>query len=278
MPREVVEHSGMDEDVSPKEGKNRADQPVDTLYYKPFKGAEREGERLTLRKMEESEEKAEKMKERFGELMLMFSEGRLDTPVEVAGENHIMELNKIFKGEEEVNSGDIIRKVNEGLNPASINIGFKLSKTEGRPEALFIDLKVSAARLLEGGGDLKEDLKKNITGIFAGTSRHYENIREEKDRAQETETPRKTVESVEKKTMAGALESTGAFVSHINNGDVYTLVAEYPDTGKKVMISLFNNREPWYLETAAGNEDKNENFTGPPGEVLAEIYRFIESE
>lgn len=269
----------MDERDSHPVDKSKGDKPVDTLYYRPFEAKKKGEERIRIDKIDKNEEKAEKMKQRFNELILMFSEGRLDTPVEVSGENHWMELNKFFKKGAEAKSEDLMDDVNKGLNPAEINLEFKLIKTEGRAESLNIDFKISAERLLMGGGELKEDLKKNITDIFGGTSRHYQDIREagEKEKNKTAEFIKKPVDEVQKLAMEEGLRGTGYMVVRINNGDIFTLIAENPVSQKKVMVSLYGNKEPWRLEKITGKEDKVDNFAGPPDEVLSEIYKFIEN-
>ncbi len=280
MPQESLEHRRMDEGHDRPVDKNKGDKPVDTLYYRPFEAKGRKDERLTLEQIEKNEEKTEKMKERFNELILMFSEGRLDTPVEVSGENHWMELNRFFKKGMEQKSEDLIKEVNKGMDPADINLEFKLIKTEGRAESLNIDFKVSAERLMAGGGELKEDLKKNITDIFGGTSRHYQNIRESREQETKQEAARENpqVDQIQKIAMEEGLRATGYMVTRINNGAIFTLIAEHPVSQRKVMVSLYGDREPWRLEKITGKEDKVENFAGPPDEVLSEIYKFIETE
>lgn len=280
MPQESFEKRKVDTGYYRPESKNEVKKPVDTLYYSPFKAGDGSEERLNLEKIEKNEEKSEKMKERFNELILMFSEGKLDTPVEVSGENHWMELNKFFKKGLEVKSEDLIKEVNKGLDLSQIDLEFKLTKTEGREDFLKIDFKVSAEQLLAGGGELKEDLKKNITNIFGGTSRHYQNIREatEVENKQNKANENPSVDQVQKIAMEEGLRGTGYMVTRINNGEVFTLIAEHPVSQKKVMVSLYGDREPWRLEKITGKEDKVESFAGPPDEVLSEIYKFIETE
>jgi len=280
MPQESFENFKKDSGESKKEVKNI--KPADTIYSKPFnkKDKENETERLTLDRIKQNEERVEKIKERFNELMLLLSEGKLETPVTVAGENHWMELNRFLKGDQEASPQDLSRDVVDGFDPNKINIEFKLTRTENRPDPLFINIKVSAARLLEGGGVLKEDLERNITNIFGGTTQRYKNMSEavkaEEDKEEHRERP--PVDPIQKIAMERGLMETGAVVTRIEYGKIFTLIAEYPDTQKKVVVSVFGSKEPWRLEKITNKDDKVENFAGPPGEVLSEIYKFIETE
>lgn len=275
MAKESLERPSTQTETGAESPKKKT-EPVDTLYSRPF-DKEKHGEQVVkLEQIKENEQKVEKMKERFTDLVLLFSEGRLDTPVDVSGEKHWLELENFSVGEKKEKPEKLIRDVSGGLNPASININLKLIKTEGREESLYLNLHVSAGRLLAGGGALREDLKKNITDIFGGTDGHYRKITEMEKTKENKEENNHPVGEIEKNTMLKALKNTGAEVSFVGKGEVFTLIAEYPSGGEKIMVSLYGNREPWHLETISARESKNNFFSGSPGEVLSEIYKYME--
>lgn len=231
-------------------------------------------EQIVLSELEGEIEKGtgkeyEKLLERFVALSDRLQKGKLWTKVNVSGETHIISFMTLEsqgkpKGIKELY--ERIKKEPRGVEDVTAN--FSLKKTEGRPEHLFLSFKTPLKLLLQGGGEIENELEKLITRQFAGTKHYYETLRQK-----QMELPEKPKEKEEfetgKKQIQRALQKKGAIISEIEGGGFYGIVAQFPNEERQIHISSVD-KTLWNVTEVENQKTEREQFNLRPQEVIAQ--------
>lgn len=268
-----------------KEGKKQKK----TTLYKPFEkkeqrekirgiqiDEEKEEEVFELenleRNLKEGEEKNEKLLQRLKSLEKILKANKLWTKVEVAGEEHTIAFSHLEQKEEPITPSEVIKQAEKDEYVLSRTmISFRLKKTEGRTEHLFLSFKTPLITFLQGGGKIEQELQKLVTQQFAGT-KHYYSTLQEKQEQQQREPHDTEVFEIEKKQIKGALQKNGAEISEAEGAEknhfIMSFIASFPGTNKQIHISTIDKKS-WNVVKVKDQKIKKEIFNLRAQEVIS---------
>lgn len=274
----------------PKE--ERRKEKTKTTLYKPFdKKEKRKGnygvqidaeEKIILEGIEEKlnniNKKNEKLLERFKEIERDLIPNKLWAKTEVSGEEHTV----VFMGLERQASAIPVSEVTKQVEkkqgiPEQTIARFRLKKTSGRPEHLFLSFKTPLTTLLRGGGRIEQELAKLITQQFAGTKHYYQTLRQgQKEQIQPPQNNETFKET--KNQIKGMLQKNGAEISEVEAGEkgsfLLSFIAFFPDTKKQVHIATIDKKN-WNVVEIEDQKIKKELFNLRPQEVISSVIERV---